>query len=492
MPALYRQPSPEAPKMELSGAPDGGARVAAVLTEPQLDGHGQAAVQPLVEVAQDLRAITVELRRDSVPDLVRLAGAPERRLLRSPELCLLGAGAALTIPLAESWASPSSSGLVNQVLHAIRAEVLPLPRGPGTTMPLASGAVAMGALPYDPGSAGHLTVPQLLVADDSESVWATFVVDRQTSAGLESEASVRRAAEDQLADFATALPRGPLPDGFELRAAMSHQKWEQLVRRAVADMGSGGLDKVVLARRVDVVANRPFVVPEVLARLAALYPSCTVFHVEGFLGASPETLVLRSGREVLSHPLAGTVARSGDEATDSALLAGLLASAKDRREHQLVVDAIVQRLRPLCAELEVPPEPSVLALRNVSHLATLLRGSLAVAEQDEGNGGALPSSLDLAALLQPTPAVGGHPTAAALQWQRANEGFDRGCYAGPVGWVDSRGDGLWVLGLRSAMVSGQYASLYAGNGIVAGSGPEAELAETQLKLQALLAALVRP
>jgi len=202
--------------------------------------------------------------------------------------------------------------------------------------------------------------------------------------------------------------------------------------------------------------------------------------------------VLRSGREVLSHPLAGTVARSGDEATDSALLAGLLASAKDRREHQLVVDAIVQRLRPLCAELEVPPEPSVLALRNVSHLATLLRGSLAVAEQDEGNGGALPSSLDLAALLQPTPAVGGHPTAAALQWQRANEGFDRGCYAGPVGWVDSRGDGLWVLGLRSAMVSGQYASLYAGNGIVAGSGPEAELAETQLKLQALLAALVRP
>ena len=143
-----------------------------------------------------------------------------------------------------------------------------------------------------------------------------------------------------------------------------------------------------------------------------------------------------------------------------------------------MVDEIAAQLRPLCLTLEVPAVPSVLALRNVSHLGTELRGVCART--------APASSLALAALLQPTPAVGGLPTEAALAWQRDNEGFDRGTYAGPVGWVDARGDGEWVLGLRSADVSGNEAALYAGNGIVAASVPDAELAETQLKLQALL------
>ena len=179
-----------------------------------------------------------------------------------------------------------------------------------------------------------------------------------------------------------------------------------------------------------------------------------------------------------------------------------------------------------------------MALRNVSHLSTLVRGALQeraasplgnkagsqvreqadlgepatggnygtvgngrsgrggarddVGEDDVGGASSLPSSLELAALLQPTPAVGGHPTAPALEWQRAHEGFDRGCYAGPVGWLDASGDGEWAVGVRSAYVDGRHAALYAGNGIVVGSLPDAELAETQLKLQALLAALVRP
>jgi menaquinone-specific isochorismate synthase len=135
-----------------------------------------------------------------------------------------------------------------------------------------------------------------------------------------------------------------------------------------------------------------------------------------------------------------------------------------------------------------------MALRNVSHLGTLLRGTLATSGPGSNNNDepALATALELAALLQPTPAVGGHPTDAAVRWQRDNEGFERGCYAGPVGWVDGRGDGEWALGLRSANVSGCHAAMYAGNGIVIGSDPDAELAETQLKLQALLAALVRP
>ena len=168
-------------------------------------------------------------------------------------------------------------------------------------------------------------------------------------------------------------------------------------------------------------------------------------------------------------------------------MARLMASVKDRHEHKVVVDAIARALKPYCSSLQVPVRPSVVALRNVSHLGTVLRGTLR-----GGAAAGAPSSLELAALLQPTPAVGGLPVAAALRWQRENEGFQRGRYAGPVGWVDSRGDGEWAVGLRSADISGRRAALYAGAGVVPGSDPEAELAETQLKLQALLAALVRP
>ena len=257
--------------------------------------------------------------------------------------------------------------------------------------------------------------------------------------------------------------------------------WKKLVSRAVDEMESGALAKVVLARQVEVVANRPFVVHETLARLASLYPSCAVFHVDGFLGASPETLLRRTGNEIESHPLAGTVARSGDPATDEALVAALMSSRKDRHEHQLVVDEIVATLRPLCLAGRAGRAVGRCPLRNVSHLGTAIKGRLLApgAGSSAGTDGhfangsspsqqprraspALATSLEIAALLQPTPAVGGLPVGAALRWQRDNEGFDRGCYAGPVGWVDSRGDGEWVLGLRSASVSGRQRHLVRG------------------------------
>ena len=169
------------------------------------------------------------------------------------------------------------------------------------------------------------------------------------------------------------LPVETLPDRFELAACIPHDEWKQLVAKAVGEMEGGSLAKVVLARQVEVVANRPFVLPETLARLASLYPSCTVFHVEGFIGASPEILLRRTGAKILSHPLAGTVARSGDPATDKALLAGLMGSRKDRHEHQLVVDAIAAKLQPWCTSLDVPKAPTVMPLRNVSHLGTEIR-----------------------------------------------------------------------------------------------------------------------
>ncbi len=208
-----------------------------------------------------------------------------------------------------------------------------------------------------------------------------------------------------------------------------------------------------------------------------------VFSTGTFLGASPELLVSRQGRRVRSHPLAGTVARSGDPTADAALTGRLLDSAKEREEHRLVVDEVAAGLRPVCRALDVPEMPSIVALRNVSHLGTLIEGEL---EGDEV------TALDLVRRLHPTPAVAGTPTAAAVSYLQGVEGFDRGCYAGPVGWMDSRGDGEWAVAVRSAEVHGNTARLFAGVGVVGDSDPAAELAETQLKLQALLAAVVRP
>ena len=273
---------------------------------------------------------------------------------------------------------------------------------------------------------------------------------------------------------------------------LDHDAWEALVAGAAARIDGGTLGKVVLARQVDVTANRPFVTSDVLSRLLALYPTCMVFRVDGFLGASPELLIERRGTHVASHPLAGTIGRSGDLATDETLIAGLLASPKERREHAYVIEGLRATLGPLCDSLDVPSKPAVLELRNVSHLATRLTGVLSAADGPGHPGLRVPSALQLVAQVHPTAAVGGTPTGEALAYIAEVEGFDRGRYAGPVGWMDARGDGSWAIGLRSAQVQGDHASMYAGVGVVAGSRPRAELEETQLKLQALLAALVRP
>lgn len=452
------------------------------LTEQNAGGGPHTAVNKpdddVLGTAQRLRAITLEVDPGSLPDLVRAAGTGRDRALWSQSnLCLLGVGTALKLTLRPGWADASETQLVADALASI---VTAEPGGgPGT------GPLAMGSLPYDPSRSGHLRIPRLVLGQRPDAAWATFVTPADAAL---SQTEARRVLGDELSQLCAEARPEDRPDAFSLAASMSHDQWKHVVRSAVAEMELGAFDKVVLARKVDVTANRPFVLRDILARLASLYPSCAVFHFDGFVGASPETLVRRSGREILSHPLAGTVARSGDTDTDEALLAQLMASGKDRWEHQLVVDAIVARLAPMCDRLEVPATPSVLALRNVSHLGTALTGTLL----GEPSSGHLPTSLQLAASLQPTPAVGGHPTGPALRWQRDNEGFDRGYYAGPVGWTDARGDGEWALGLRSADLSGYHAALYAGSGIVVGSDPDAELAETQLKLQALLAALVRP
>ena len=315
------------------------------------------------------------------------------------------------------------------------------------------GAVALAALPFDPSEP------------------CSFVIPLEVTRG--------------------ELPSPPMPDpahhespdSFSLTSTRPHREFLALVEAAVSAIDRGEFEKVVLAREVMVEANRPIVVHEVLERLRTLYPSTMVFSIDGYVGASPELLVSRSYSQIVSHPLAGTYARSGDPTVDERMAVGLFESGKDRQEHRYVVDAIAAVLAPLCAQLAVPEVPTIMQLRNVLHLGTRIEGEL----RDPG-----PSALELVALMHPTPAVGGTPTADALAWLAANEGLERGRYAGPVGWVDADGNGEFALGIRSADIEANRARLVSGVGLVKGSDPESELAETQLKLQALLAAVVRP
>lgn len=383
-------------------------------------------------------------------------------------------GVALRLPL--------PAGLADAAAVAAAAEALGAIAGPGDDR--RPGPVAIAALPFDREAPGELIVPSALLAHDGERSWVTTIAGRDDDdrPGVERLAGELVAGATGAGGFETGVEA---PDGFELRSSRSHREWVAAVAEAVRSVRTGALDKVVLARRVEVLANRPLPTGQILERLAALYPACMVFRVGSFLGASPELLVGRHGPTVTTHPLAGTVARSGDAAADRSLVEGLLASVKDRSEHAFVVEDLRARLEPWCSVLEVPERPSILELRNVSHLGTRLRGEL---HADRPR----PSALELVRSLHPTPAVAGTPTDAACAYLTAAEGFDRGPYAGPVGWMDASGDGEWAIGIRSAIVEGCRAELFAGVGVVADSDPAAELAETQLKLQALLAAVVRP
>ena len=422
-----------------------------------------------------LVARTVEI--PAVPDLIAIGGRPGGVLWQREDCGLAGFGVALRVSLPIGLDGGDD---VRSVLATLQSMGIDDRVGlPGC------GPVVLGALPFDRSAGAVLVVPRWIVGRRGGAAWLTSVTP-----GDEAPQDPLRA----LRWLEAGGPVGDPPDEFALTPAMPHAAWRDLVTDAVGEIRSGSLAKVVLARRVDVAANRPFVIPDLLGRLVALYPACMVFHVHGFIGASPELLIERHGEEVRSLPLAGTVARSGDVTADQRLVAALIASTKDRSEHRFVVDALTDALAPLCAELDVPDRPEVLGLRNVSHLATPISGRLlgGPARSGGANAPGAPSALDLVARVQPTPAVAGTPTAAAVAYLEAVEGFDRGTFAGPVGWMDHRGDGTWAVGIRSAHVAGATASMYAGVGVVADSDPVAELAETQLKLQALLSALVRP
>lgn len=334
----------------------------------------------------------------------------------------------------------------------------------------ATGPIATGSFTFDPDAPGSgLVIPAVLVGRLAGRTWLT----RTGWGRLPELAEVPAAA-------APSPPAAPLAAAGQDHPALDEDTFREAVAAARDAIARGGLDKVVLSLRARVqAAGGAFDVRQVLRRLVAGYPECYTFAQGDMLGASPELLVRREGRAVRSVPLAGSARRGATPQEDARLGAGLLASTKDRWEHDLAVVTVVESLHPLCRNLRIDPEPSLLRLANVQHLATEVTGELL--------GEA--TALDIAGAVHPTAAVCGTPTRKALGIIRELEGANRGHYAGPVGWMDARGDGEWAIALRCAQVRGASALLYAGAGIVAASDPDAELEEARLKLRPVLSAL---
>ncbi|MBM6404936.1 isochorismate synthase [Phycicoccus sp. CSK15P-2] len=329
-----------------------------------------------------------------------------------------------------------------------------------------TGPVAFGSVAYAAGSAtgGTLVVPEVVVGRRGDRAWLTTVSADPAVAAVPGTAVVRRQDDpERPADVAFA-------DG-----ALSPAAWASAVATAVGRITAGTLDKVVLARDLEVSARDALDVRWLLRRLAERYDTTWVFAVDGLVGATPELLVRREKGLVTSRVLAGTIRPTGDDAHDLALAASLARSSKDLEEHEYAVRSVADALAPHCSSMNVPETPFVLHLSNVMHLATDVTGVLADAT----------SSLTLAAALHPSAAVCGTPRAEADAVIAELEHMDRGRYAGPVGWIDADGDGEWGIALRCGAVDPADPArmrIFAGCGIVAGSDPDDELAESSAKL----------
>ncbi len=325
-----------------------------------------------------------------------------------------------------------------------------------------TGPVAFGSFTFDPASDGSvLIVPRVILGRRAGTAWRTTI----TAGAAQPDSRPARWVSSSALRWS---------DG-----SLTAPEWENAVAAAVARITAGELRKVVLARDLRVQSSGAIDSRVLLARLAARFPGCYTFACAGLVGATPELLIRREGSQVSSLVLAGTMARGGSEAEDAALAAALLSSAKNAEEHRYSVDSVRQLLTPLCSELTVDESPHLLQMADYQHLATAVSGVL----------GRDASALALASSLHPTAAICGTPTDAALELIRELEGMDRGRYSGPVGWVDARGNGEWGIALRCGEIDGRAARLFAGNGIVAGSEPAEELAETETKFRPMRTAL---
>jgi menaquinone-specific isochorismate synthase len=397
----------------------------------------------------------------------------------SGDRLLVGLGSALTLRLDAGLDSASDLGRVRKVLAAIPCDDEAAGSG--------SAIVAFGALPFDRSEPASLVVPEVIYDRRSNGdEWVT-VIGRAFSGDPRDELTA--GSHDRPTPGVDRFPDpGERALGAVVQPLSSDDEFLNIVGEAVASIERGELTKVVLARQVDVGFEQPIDIPDLLDRWRAMEPNCTIFSVptpEGqFVGASPELLVERHDDQVHCRPLAGTTGQMSDpDAAD------FRSSSKETLEHRLVPEAIGRALAPLCSSLDLPTEPALVRLHNVMHLGTAIHGILLRRPSAGHPDGEVPTALDLVSALHPTPAVGGVPTDRAVDAIGKLEPDLRGTYAGPVGFVDGDGDGRWMVGIRAATLSGSTARLAAGVGIVRGSEPAAELAETSLKFTAVFDAL---
>ncbi|UKS24696.1 isochorismate synthase DhbC [Paenibacillus sp. HWE-109] len=374
----------------------------------------------------------------------------------SPRATLLAQGTIADLP-----ESPHGNEL--QSLPERAARLLAHIRQPGQSVPM-----LVGAVPFDPMQPAQLVVP--------------MTTRKMGPLQFEPHERVRR----------------PIGSNFETVAIPSAEGYVSGVEKALKRLRSGELDKIVLARSLKLTSPNKVDLRQLLRNLAVHNTHGYTFavdlpkRVEGnlqappsiesrtLIGASPELLVSRSGREVVVNPLAGSAPRSEDPIEDARRAKELLVSPKDLREHALVIEAVAEALRPFCHNLDVPQAPSLVQTATMWHLSTELRGELTDPSV---------TSLALAVALHPTPAVCGSPTALAREAIREIEPFDRGFYTGLVGWCDASGDGEWIITIRCAVAESRSLQLYAGAGVVAESSAESELQETTAKFRTMLHAM---
>ena len=377
--------------------------------------------------------------------------------------------------------------VAEECLEIGRDPVVDAPGG----LPAGAGPVWVGGFAFDPEggssstwssfSPASLVLPKISICSRGEGSFLTV------NAVVGPEGEVERIGEDLGARVASLRLDAPLPlldphptAHAEIRSAQPPREFEAAVAGATERIDAGEFSKVVLAREVIVSAAAAHDPAAIFGAMREQFPACFCFCCgtpeAAFIGASPELLVRRAGASVSTVALAGSSRRSSDPAVDDHLAEQLLRSDKNRREQRIVSERIVRALRAHAVWVEAAPEPEIVKVANIQHLATPVIAQLAEPH----------SAIEMAGLLHPTPAVGGEPWPAAAATIADLEGMDRGWYAAPVGWMDATEDGEFCVALRSALLRDRDAHLFAGVGVVAGSGPEDELAETEVKLQALL------
>lgn len=423
-----------------------------------------------------LRARSFDVDTNEISALTALASASEEGLVfKDTNKTLLGFGAALRMTAtigatrdAQGFADSQQCAANATTIDAAMRQLREIDASQSQLAP-----VAFLKVPFLATQTSQLIVPRLIVVADTDP--ESGPSSRAIAVAVDAEPEKIKIPDPQ--EFG---PDGP--DSFDLSSVQPHCEFRATISEAIKRIHSGPLEKVVLARQVRVEANSALRCDLIMKRISLLHPSCYQFKIGGFLGASPELVLRIDNSKAELFPLAGTAAHTGNPSVDSKLAGQLKSSSKQLTEHRIVIDEISRTLSSVGTEIQIPAHPSLVTLRNVMHLGTRITATV----------GATTRFLDVLNLLHPTSAVAGHPRSHALATISDLEGFERGNYAGIVGYLDADGNGVGALGLRSAQVSTNTAVMAAGVGVVKASDPEDELLETQLKLQAMLAAIVRP